>query len=61
MKEWMRAGVELAWLIQPDKKTIYIYRAGQDEPETQIGVSRLAGAGPVDGFKLDLRKIWAGL
>jgi Uma2 family endonuclease len=61
MHEWMRAGVELAWLIYPDKKTIYIYRAGQSEPETRIDILTIAGEGPVEGFELDLTAIWAGL
>jgi Uma2 family endonuclease len=61
MKEWMRGGVELGWLIQPDRETIYIYRAGQTEPEKRTGITKLAGEGPVNGFELDLTDIWAGL
>jgi len=29
MQEWLRGGVDLAWLIDADEKTVYIYRAGQ--------------------------------
>ena len=29
MEERIRAGVELGWLIYPDKRTVFIYRAGQ--------------------------------
>jgi len=61
MYEWMRAGVELAWLIQPDEKTIYVYRRGQTEPEKKVGGVNIAGEGPVAGFELDLTRIWAGL
>jgi Uma2 family endonuclease len=61
MLEWMRAGVELAWLIDPDAKTVYIYRAGSDEPEQSTGISKLSAEGPVAGFELDLTDIWAGL
>ena len=61
MQEWIRAGVELAWLIQPDEKTVYIYRAVQSEPEKRVGILSIAGDGPLAGFELDLRKIWAGL
>ena len=61
MKEWMRGGVELGWLIQPDRETIHIYRAGQTEPEKRTGITKLAGEGPVNGFELDLTDIWASL
>jgi Uma2 family endonuclease len=61
MEEWRRAGVQLGWLIQPDKKTVYIYRAGQTGSEARVGITKLAGEGPVKGFKLDLKQIWAGL
>ena len=61
MKEWMRAGVELAWLIHADERTVYVYRAGQPEPDKRTGILKLAGEGPIAGFKLDLKDIWAGL
>jgi Uma2 family endonuclease len=60
MQEWMRAGVDLAWLIDGAKKTIYIYRAGQPE-EKRTGIQKISGTGPVEGFELDLTEIWAGL
>src|ERR1700746_64134 len=34
MEEWIRAGVELAWLIFPDEESVYVYRAGESEAET---------------------------
>ena len=61
MREWMRGGVELAWLIDGDEKTVYVYRAGQNEPEKTPGITKLAGEGSVAGFELDLTGIWAGL
>jgi Uma2 family endonuclease len=61
MEEWMRGGVELGWLIQADRKTVYIYRAGQPEPEKRTGIKKLKGEGPVAGFELDLTDICAGL
>src|SRR5260370_18621913 len=33
MEEWMRAGLELAWLIHCDQKTGLVYRAAQDGAE----------------------------
>ncbi len=61
MAVWMDGGVEVGWLIHPDKRTIYIYRAGQAEPERLENVSVVRGEGPIEGFNLDLKDIWAGL
>ena len=61
MQEWIRAGVELAWLIHGDERTVYIYGAGQTDAEMRTGILKLAGVGPVAGFELDLADIWAGL
>jgi len=61
MADWMANGVQLSWLIDGDNQTVYIYRAGQSDPDTRTGISRLAGEGPVAGFELNLTDIWAGL
>lgn len=61
MLAWLAEGVELAWLIDGDHETVYIYRAGSQKPEKRTGIARLSGEGPVAGFVLDLRAIWAGL
>jgi Uma2 family endonuclease len=61
MAEWIAGGVELGWLIDGDRQTIYIYRAGRKQPEKRVGIESLAGEGPVAGFELDLTEIWEGL
>jgi Uma2 family endonuclease len=61
MGEWMRAGVELGWLIDGDAQTVYVYQAGRAEAEMLTGILKIAGIGPVAGFELDLTEIWAGL
>jgi Uma2 family endonuclease len=61
MQEWIRGGVELGWLVDPDHQTVYVYRAGQPVPEVRTGILGISGEGPVAGFDLDLSKIWAGL
>lgn len=58
MLEWIENGVELGWLIDPPNRTVTIYRPGRD-PEERIGASKIHGEGPVAGFTLDLRPIWA--
>ena len=61
MTEWIAGGVDLGWLIDGDRETVYVYRNGQKEPEKFQGISKLAGEGPVAGFELDLAEIWEGL
>jgi Uma2 family endonuclease len=57
MEEWVANGAELAWLIDPEARTVEIYRRGV-EPETKAGVGSIAGEGPVAGFVLDLTAVW---
>jgi Uma2 family endonuclease len=60
MLEWIDNGAQLGWLLDPDHRTVYIYRPGC-EPEQIVNPERVAGEGPVDGFVLELADIWAGL
>jgi len=57
MEEWLANGARLAWLIDPESRTVEIYRPGR-EAETVAGVATLAGEGPVEGFVLDLAPVW---
>ncbi len=61
MTAWMAAGVELGWLVDADHETVYVYRAGQAEPERLKGITTLMGDGPLAGFKINLTDVWAGL
>jgi Uma2 family endonuclease len=60
MQCWMSNGVELGWLIDADRKTVYIYRQGQ-EARKMTGAKTLAGEGPLEGFVMELDDIWEGL
>jgi len=59
MEEWLRArlraGIKLGWLMQPDAKMVFIYRVAQTGAEERARITKLAGEGPVKGFKLDLK------
>lgn len=57
MEEWLANGAQLAWLIDADTRTVEIYRPGY-QAETRVGVSSVAGEGPVEGFVLDLVPVW---
>jgi len=57
MEAWIANGVQLAWLIDADRRTAYIYRPSRD-PEKLAAPPKLKGEGPVAGFVLDLTEIW---
>jgi Uma2 family endonuclease len=61
MADWMANGVELSWLIDGDKQTVYIYRAGRSDAEKRTGILKLSGEGPLAEFELDLTESWIGL
>ncbi len=60
MELWIANGVQLAWLIDGDAETVYIYRKGQPA-RTRRHIRELAGDGPVAGFVLNLVPVWEGL
>jgi Uma2 family endonuclease len=57
MREWLDNGAQLAWLIDPETRTVEIYRPNR-EPEILGSPASLEGEGPVDGFVLDLPAVW---
>jgi Uma2 family endonuclease len=57
MREWIANGSQLGWLINPDDRSVEIYRPDR-EPELRTGVESIEGEGPVEGFVLDLRPVW---
>ena len=60
MTEWMANGVTLGWLLNGDNETVYIYRQGQ-AMEMREGINELSGEGPLEGFRINLADLWAGL
>src|SRR5271165_206066 len=57
MSEYLEQGAQLGWLIDPEKKTVEIYRPG-GKVEVRAGMDKLEGEGPVAGFVLDLTYVW---
>ncbi len=57
MQMWIRNGVKLAWLIDPEEHAVTIYRPDR-EPEFLDNISQIAGEGPVAGFVLPLDRIF---
>lgn len=60
MEAWIANGVQIGWLIDGDRETVYVYRKGR-APVTRRGLRELLGDGPVKGFVLKLDSIWKGL
>lgn len=60
MRQYIRNGVELGWLIRPDEQCVLVYRPERPDPEIVRG-SSISGEGQVAGFTLDLKPIWQGL
>jgi len=56
MQDWIANGVKLAWLIDPYKRQVTEYRPGS--PLRNHSGSSVEGSGPVEGFTLDLSKVW---
>jgi Uma2 family endonuclease len=57
MLEYLANGAQLGWLIDPEHRSVAIYRP-DGQPETRTGIDSIAGEGPVAGFVLDLPFVW---
>jgi Uma2 family endonuclease len=58
MQTWINNGVQLAWLIDPERKIVEVYRPSQPEPDILEGHTAAYGEAPVGGFILELACIW---
>ncbi len=56
MEDWIANGVLLGWLIDPCKRTVFVY-APNVSPLTFIG-DTIHGIDPIAGFCLDLTEVW---
>lgn len=57
MQEYLEQGAESGWLIDPETRSVTIYRPDRAH-ETLIEVDRVDGEGVVTGFTLHLARIW---
>jgi len=57
MNEYVRAGVRLGWLIDPQTKTVTIYR-DDGSTETLDRPETVEATAVVDGFTLPMARIW---
>jgi Uma2 family endonuclease len=56
MTEWIANGCRLGWILDPFQREVHVYRPGG--VEVLRGVAEVRGEGPVEGFTLDLSRIW---
>lgn len=58
MKEYIKVGVRLGWLIDPDAKVVEIYRPGA-EVEILKNPKFVKGDPELAGFKMPMTEIWS--
>jgi len=58
MKQWIANGTKVAWLIDPEQRTVSIYRP-DDRPEVLHHPTSVQGDGIVAGFELVMARIWS--
>ena len=57
MEQWIANGARVAWLIDPERQVVSIYRP-DDEPEVLHHPTSVQGNGIVAGFELVMARIW---
>jgi len=57
MQEYLDNGLCLGWLLNPQLRTVEIYRQGQP-PEVANNPAILTGEAVLSGFELDLSAVW---
>jgi len=56
MEAWIANGAQLAWLVDPYRKSVLVYQPGA--PSKTVDAPEIRGSGPVEGFTLDLTEVW---
>lgn len=57
MQQWMDNGVEVAWLVEPQQRTVTIFRQGEPA-EVLVDPTSVQGDGPIQGFELVMSRVW---
>jgi len=57
MSVWIANGVELGWLIDPERRVVEVYRPGE-AAEMHEDPTSVQGDGPVRGFELVMARVW---
>ncbi len=57
MQEYVENGAQLGWLIDPETRSITIYRPNE-QPETLTNIDSLTATEPLTNFTLHLAEVW---
>jgi Uma2 family endonuclease len=57
MAIWIQNGAELAWLIDPERRVVEVYRPGEETDEF-VEPSSVLGTGCVSGFCMVMERVW---
>ncbi len=57
MQEYRENGVRLGWLVNPQQKTVEIYRVGEATAEVQVSPGQLSGEDVLPGLVVDLSEV----
>lgn len=57
MEEYISCGLRLGWLIDPESRTVFVYRPNA-AVETLNDINEISADPELPGFTLDLREIW---
>ena len=57
MELWIANGAKLGWLIDPENRTVYVYRPA-DSADVLHHPTSVQGSGVVAGFELVMARIW---
>jgi Uma2 family endonuclease len=60
MLEYIANGAQMAWLIDPLRKRVYIYRPNRPKRDVEIleDPETVSGDPELSGFKLNVRELW---
>ena len=53
---YLANGARLGWLIDPANRQVFVYRAGQSEPEQLVNPATLSGEDVLPGFVFDVSR-----
>ena len=56
--QYFNAGGKLAWVANPDKQEVYVYRAGSNQRQTLTTGDELDGEKVLPGFTLEVAKVF---
>jgi Uma2 family endonuclease len=60
MEEYIENGTQLGWLLDPDKRRIYVSVRGAPVRIVEA-VTSISGDPPLTGFTLDVKDVWKSL